>query len=290
MKKINLTLLLLIVMTTISAQEKIMLYPQGPQESNELKEPESWRDKDFLRNISEPRILVFSAKEEVANGTAVLICPGGGYSGVSVVKEGEDIAKWFNARGVTAFVLYYRMPNGHHDIPLKDAQTAMKYIRKTAKKWNINKQKIGVMGFSAGGHLVATLATHNSRKTRPDFAMLIYPVITMDKEFTHKGSRDNLLGKNPSTDQIRIYSNELQVSKKTPPTFIVHAKDDQSVPIKNSQVFYDALIQNNIPAELNIYNQGGHGFGMREKGVDSDSWSQKLEKWLIKQKIIDSRQ
>jgi len=141
----------------ILAQEKIMLYPEGLAESNEIKVTESFRDPEFIINISEPRMLVFPAPKEKSCGTAVLICPGGGYSGVSQIKEGSEIAKWFNNLGVSAFVLYYRMPNGHHEIPLKDAQTAFNIIQQRAKEWNINKKKIGIMGFSAGGHLASTL-------------------------------------------------------------------------------------------------------------------------------------
>ncbi|MHB9054950.1 MAG: alpha/beta hydrolase [Paludibacteraceae bacterium] len=269
------------------AQEKIMLYPNGAVESNELKVAEKWRDSDFLLDISEPRMYSFLAPKEKANGTAVLICPGGGYVGVSVIKEGEEIAKWFNELGVSAFVLYYRMPNGHAEIPLKDAQTALSIIKKRAKEWNINKKKVGIMGFSAGGHLASTVGTHfKNKKERPAFMILGYPVVTMDKILTHKGSRDNLLGKNPSDELVKLYSNELQVTKKTPPTFIVHAKDDRTVPIANSENLLKALQNNKIPAKLVIYDKGGHGFGMRKKGIPADNWPHELENWLRTQKLI----
>ncbi|VBB46910.1 putative xylanase [uncultured Paludibacter sp.] len=279
---------LLLLSFKMTSQEKILLYPKGAAESNELKNKESWRDKDFILDISKPRIMSFIAPAETANGTAVLICPGGGYSGVSVIKEGEEIAKWFNQLGVSAFVLYYRMPNGHYKIPLKDAQTAISIIRKNSKKWRIDKNKIGVMGFSAGGHLASTVGTHFRKKSqRPAFMILGYPVVTMDSTFTHKGSRNNLLGKKPSEELVKLYSNELQVKKSTPPTFIFHAKDDKTVPIKNSENLAEALKKNNIPVQLNEYEKGGHGFGMRPKGIDSDNWPEALKNWLKEQGFIE---
>lgn len=271
------------------AQEKIMLYPNGATESNEITEPESFQRSDFVINITEPRMYAYPVLKEKASGTAVLICPGGGYSGVSVMKEGEEIANWFNNLGVTAFVLYYRMPNGHTEIPLKDAQTAFNIIQQRAKEWNINKKKIGIMGFSAGGHLASTVGTHfKTKNERPAFMILGYPVVTMDKELTHAGSRKNLLGMNPADDLVKLYSNELQVTKKTPPTFIIHAKDDKTVPIANSEQLLKALQQNNVPAELQIFEIGGHGFGMRKNGIPADNWDKLLKKWLIKQKLIQS--
>lgn len=269
------------------AQEEIKLYPNGATESNELKVPESFRDKEFIIDISEARMYAYPAAKDKANGTAVLICPGGGYSGVSQIKEGSEIAKWFNNLGVTAFVLYYRMPNGHPEIPLKDAQTAFSIIHQRAKEWNIRKNKIGIMGFSAGGHLASTVGTHFKTKIqRPAFMILGYPVVTMDKTLTHGGSRKNLLGANPSEDMVKLYSNELQVTKKTPPTFIVHAKDDGAVPIANSENLLKALQANKVSAELQVYDIGGHGFGMRKKNIPADNWSEVLKAWLVKQKLI----
>ena len=269
------------------SQEKILLYPQGATESNELKTEEKWRDMDFLLDISEPRMYAYPASKENNCGTAVLICPGGGYSGVSAVKEGAEIAKWFNELGVSAFVLYYRMPNGHYEIPLKDAQTALSIIHKRAREWKINKKKIGIMGFSAGGHLASTVGTHFKTKAeRPAFMLLAYPVVTMNKDLTHKGSRDNLLGKNPSDELVKLYSNELQVTKKTPPTFIVHARDDGAVPIANSENLLKALQKNKVPAKLVTYDQGGHGFGMRKKGIPVENWPQEMKAWLTERKLI----
>lgn len=289
MTKLNFKTLSISIFITISAmsQEKIMLYPNGPTESNELKVAESFRDPEFIINISEPRMEAFIADKTKANGTAVLICPGGGYSGVSQIKEGSEFAKWFNEMGVSAFVLYYRMPNGHHAIPLKDAQMAFSIIRSHAKDWKIKKSKIGIMGFSAGGHLASTFGTHfKSKAERPAFMLLGYPVVTMDSTFTHKGSRNNLLGKKPSDELVKLYSNELQVSKKTPPTFIVHAKDDGAVPIANSEKLELALKAKNIPVKLVVYDKGGHGFGMRKRNIPADNWPEELRNWMIKMKII----
>lgn len=277
----------LLVFQMTLAQQEIKLYPNGAAESNELQVPESFRDKEFIVDISEARMYAYPAAKEKNNGTAVLICPGGGYSGVSQIKEGSEIANWFNDLGVSAFVLYYRMPNGHPEIPLKDAQTALSIIRQRAKEWNIKKNKIGIMGFSAGGHLASTAGTHFKTKTqRPAFMILGYPVVTMDKTLTHGGSRQNLLGTNPSEDMVKLYSNELQVTKKTPPTFIVHAKDDGAVPIANSENLLKALHANKVSAELQVYDIGGHGFGMRKKNIPADNWPEVLKSWLVKQKLI----
>ena len=284
--KIKSLLALLLLSLTAMAQEKIMLYPEGATDCNELTVPESYRDPEFIVNISQPRMLVFPAAKEKANGTAVLICPGGGYSGVSQIKEGEEFARWFNEMGISAFVLYYRMPNGHTEIPLRDAQKAMSIIRERAKEWNIKKSRIGIMGFSAGGHLASTVGTHCKNKAeRPAFMILGYPVVTMDAKLTHGGSRTNLLGKNPTEEMVKRYSNELQVTKKTPPTFIVHAKDDGAVPIANSENLAKALEANNVPVKLVVYDKGGHGFGMRRKDIPVKEWPEELRKWMREMKF-----
>ena len=281
------SILLITCMLHGFSQEEIKLYPNGPTESNELLTDEKWRDRDFLLDISEPRMYAYPASKDNNCGTAVLICPGGGYSGVSAVKEGAEIAKWFNELGVSAFVLYYRMPNGHYEIPLKDAQTALSIIHKRAREWKINKKKIGIMGFSAGGHLASTVGTHFKTKAeRPAFMLLAYPVVTMNKDLTHKGSRDNLLGKNPSDELVKLYSNELQVNKQTPPTFIIHTRDDGAVPIANSENLLEALQKNKVPAKLVTYDEGGHGFGMRKKGIPVENWPQEMKAWLTERKLI----
>lgn len=266
------------------AQQEIKLYPKGPKESNKLKGAEGYRDPEFIINISEPRMSVYQAPTDKANGVSVIICPGGGYFGVSHIKEGSDIAKWYNELGITAFVLYYRMPNGHYKVPLTDVQTAFRIVRKNAKSWNLDKSKIGIMGFSAGGHLASTAGTHfGCCNKRPAFMILGYPVVTMDSSYTHKGSRNNLLGKSPSEKLVKFYSNELQVKKNTPPTFILHAKDDKTVPIANSENLAKALEAKHIPVKLVEYDKGGHGFGMRKHNIPADNWPEELKAWLISQ-------
>ena len=226
------------------------------------------------------------------NGTAILILPGGGYSHLAIEKEGFKVARWLNASGITGFVLKYRMPSDeimqNKEIgPLQDAQEAMRIIRRNAEKWNLDKQKIGVMGFSAGGHLAATLSTKFGMNTynadnisaRPDFSALIYPVISMKKEITHMGSRTNLLGKNASEENIKAFSNELNVSSTTPPVFLIHATDDYAVPVENSINYFLAAKSNKIPVELHIYEKGGHGFGLGNMPPNSE-WPGTFITWL----------
>lgn len=288
MKHLLISVMILTIGSLLNAQEIIKLYPNGPKESNELTVPENYRDSGFLMNISEPRMIAFPAPKETATGAAVVICPGGGYSGVAFRHEGKDFAKWFNDLGISAFVLYYRMPNGHWKIPLKDAQTALKIVHKRAKEWNIDANKIGIMGFSAGGHLASTVGTHfKSKQQRPAFMILGYPVVTMDSTYTHKGSRRNLLGKNPTEDLVKLYSNELQVTTQTPPTFIVHAIDDKTVPIANSENLLKALQDKKVPAALHKFDVGGHGFGMRKRGIPVDNWTDLLKTWLQTNKLIN---
>ena len=270
----------------LKAQEEIQLYKDGAKQSSGITEAESKDQNNFINNITDARMYAYIAPKESATGAAVLICPGGGYGGVSSDKEGSEIAKWFNQIGISAFVLYYRMPNGHYEIPLQDAQTALEIIHKDAKKWNIRHNKIGIMGFSAGGHLAATAGTHYKTKIqRPDFMILAYPVVTMKQDLTHLGSRNNLLGNNPTEELVNLYSNELQVTKDTPPAFMVHAIDDTVVPIANSEQMLKALLDNNVPAELHKYDVGGHGFGMRKNNIPADNWPDVLKDWLIKNNL-----
>ncbi len=284
--KLLFLLALIISSVSLSAQKEIKLYPNGPKENNGFTE-EKWSRPDFLTQIFDPRMYYYPAPKEIANGTAVLICPGGGYAGISVIKEGKEIAEWFNNLGVTAFVLYYRMPNGHYKVPMTDAFTALKIIHKYAAEWNIDENKIGIMGFSAGGHLASTVGTHFKSKTqRPAFMILGYPVITMNKITTHRGSRENLLGKNPTDKLVKCFSNEMQVTKKTPPTFLVYALDDKAVPPVNSESFYQALLDHGVSAEIHNFEVGGHGFGMRKTGIPADNWNELLKSWLQKNNLI----
>ena len=212
------------------------------------------------------------------NGKCVIICPGGGYAVLSMTHEGRDIRQWLNARGFTCCLLQYRMPRGHHDVPLSDLQQAMRMMR---QRGDLGITHIGVMGFSAGGHLASTAATHYSdAETRPDFQILVYPVITFEKPYTHDGSVYGLLGGEPSQDLIELYSNQKQVTPDTPPAFILAASDDTLVPVKNSLLYYEALIENQVSATMHIYPTGGHGFGWGDNYIYKSDWSDELEKWL----------
>ena len=267
-----------LVSQSLFAQEQkpILLYPNGVP--NSKKAPANYVEKREGYSVSlvtDPTITPYFPAKGMANGTAVIVFPGGGYINLTVTYEGEDIAKAFNKIGVTAFVVKYRLPSDEIMVdktigPLQDAQRAIQIVRERASEWGIKPDKIGIIGFSAGGHLASTLATHfkkavipNTSNTslRPDFAMLIYPVITFGP-FAHTGSRDNLVGKNPSQELIDLYSNEKQITSDTPPCFLIHAEDDDTVPVQNALLFYDALVKNKVKAEIHIFEEGGHGFGM----------------------------
>lgn len=262
------------------AQEEILLYPGGAAESNGLTERIE-RAGEWKADVNVARLFAYPAPKEKATGAAVVICPGGGYAGIAFVKEGDEFARWLNERGISAFVLHYRMPATNYEIPLKDAQTALAFVRHNAKKWHLKRNKIGIAGFSAGGHLAATAGTQfSSADNRPAFMILVYPVITMDAAVTHGGSRNNLIGKNPSEELVRRFSAEQNVNKKTPPAFLTAAEDDRAVPVQNSRSFCEALQANKVPATLKVYQKGGHGFGLRPQGTDSDKWTEALDKWL----------
>lgn len=247
-----------------------------------------------FEKTTNPMLYVYLPPRDKATGTAVLICPGGGYAMLAFGHEGNAIASWLNDNGIAGIILKYRLPS---DLimkdktvgPLQDAQEAIRVIRRNAAAWNIDPAKVGVIGFSAGGHLASTLSTHYTDKVydtkdtisaRPDFSILIYPVITMDASFTHAGSRKNLLGDNPSDDLVNKYSNELQVNEKTPPAFMVHSADDQTVPVKNSIEYYEQLVKFKIPSELHIFQKGGHGYGLGGEKETQSSWPGLCIKWL----------
>jgi acetyl esterase/lipase len=247
-----------------------------------------------FEKTTNPMLYIFLPPREKATGTAVLICPGGGYGALAFGHEGNAIASWLNDNGIAGIILKYRLPS---DLimkdksvgPLQDAQEAMRIIRRNAAIWNIDPKKVGVIGFSAGGHLASTLSTHYAEKVydvtdtvsaRPDFSLLIYPVITMDASFTHAGSRRNLIGENPSDDAIKRFSNELQVNEQTPPAFMVHSADDQTVPVKNSIVYYEQLVRYKIPSELHIFQKGGHGYGLGGSRDTQSAWPGLCINWL----------
>ena len=247
-----------------------------------------------FEKTTNPMLYIFLPPKEKATGTAVLICPGGGYAALAFGHEGNAIASWLNDNGIAGIILKYRLPS---DLimkdksigPLQDAQEAMRIIRRNAAMWNIDPKKVGVIGFSAGGHLASTLSTHYNEKVydvsdtvsaRPDFSLLIYPVITMDSSFTHEGTRRNLIGDNPSSETIRRFSNEFQVNEKTPPAFMVHSADDKTVPVKNSIVYFGQLVKYNIPSELHIFQKGGHGYGLGGGRDTQSAWPSLCINWL----------
>jgi acetyl esterase/lipase len=243
---------------------------------------------------ADPSITVHRAAKP--NGAAMVICPGGGYSGLVVGAEGHGIAAWLNQHGITGVVLEYRLPHGNAHVPLLDAQRAIRITRSRAKEWGIDPHRIGIIGFSAGGHVASTAATHfdagnpaapdpiDRVSSRPDFVGLVYPVISMGEK-GHAGSRKNLLGANPAPGLVDEFSNEKRVTKETPPTYLAHAQDDKVVPIENSQMFYDALLKNHVPAKFVKLASGGHGLN-HYQGPMWDQWQTEFIAWLVSEKII----
>jgi acetyl esterase/lipase len=238
-----------------------------------------------------PTLTPYLPPKGKANGAAMIVCPGGGYSHLAD-HEGRPVAEWLNTIGITAFVLKYRHgPRYHHPTPLKDAQRAMRMLRASASAWQIDPKRIGILGFSAGGHLASTVGTHfapgerdsadpiERASSRPDLMVLIYPVITMGP-LTHSGSKLQLLGENPSDELVTLLSNELQVTKDTPPTFLVHTADDAAVPVENSLRFVDALRKAGVPFELHIYERGRHGFGLGGNDPILSTWPRRCADWL----------
>jgi acetyl esterase/lipase len=296
-------MLLMAAVTEAAEPPATPLYPGEIPGAIEAPDEESLRDPaeawPFYQNISRPTIAAYKPAKQDPKRTAVIIFPGGGYRGVSILKEGYNVARAFNEMGVTAFVVKYRTPSDRHmkdkrTGPLQDAQQAVATVRRDAAKWNIDPARIGVMGFSAGGHLAATTGTQfktpvlsqwHSADVRPDFLMLIYPVITFVDPAVHSGSRTMLLGDAPSQADMQRFSPQLAVSDETPPTFLIHAADDQTVPVANSIRFFEALQARKIPAQLMIYPAGGHGYGLNNATTD-DRWIERCRQWLQSQAWI----
>lgn len=239
-----------------------------------------------------PTITPFPAAKENATGSAVVIFPGGGYARLSDVKEGSEVVKWLHTLGISAFVVKYRLGMRYHQPnQLLDAARAVRIVRSRAKEWNIDPNRIGILGFSAGGHLASTLGTHfdggrpgdkdeiERVSSRPDLMVLIYPVITMG-DFTHAGSKRNLLGENPTPELIKEYSNELRITRETPPTFLVHTMTDASVPVENSMMFAAALRKAGVPFEFHLYERGPHGFGLAPADPILSTWPGRCADWL----------
>lgn len=292
--------LMLLISTHVSAQKTIPLYPGAVPNSKPyaMKEVRMENNGQFVgyRNIAQPTLAVYLPEKSTATGAAVVICPGGGYQMECYETEGTMIAESFQKKGIAALVLKYRLPadsimNDKSVGPLQDAQQAIKTVRQRASEWNINPAKVGIMGFSAGGHLASTAGTHFNKSyipnpenisLRPDFMILIYPVISMEEGLTHKGSRNNLLGPSPSGEQVKLFSNYLQVNPNTPPTWLTHTGDDTVVPVENSIRFYQELIRNKVPAEMHLYPSGNHGFVLKMK---PEEWMKPLFEWMDKSAI-----
>ena len=305
-KRISMLAIVLVMLTgKVNAQQyKLNLWPEGvPGSKTDASYVESFTDGRGRANrvvkVTDPDIAIYLPEKEKANGTAVLICPGGGYQCLAYDHEGFLVAQWLNENGIAGILLKYRLPSDvvmeKKEIgPLQDAQRAMRLIRTHAKEWNIDPNKIGVMGFSAGGHLASTLSTQYHRSVyksldsisaRPDFSVLVYPVVTMNKDYTHMGSRINLIGKEPSDELIQQYSNELQVTSETPKAFVVHSLDDGAVPIENSINYFKALKANKVKGEMHIFQKGGHGYGLDKKDGTQLQWPSMLLKWLEMNKL-----
>jgi acetyl esterase/lipase len=301
MKKIVFLFIQILILNTLCLGQNYYL----PLWTNEIPNSQKTNEIEIrdttnavrISYVQNPDISVYLPSKGIATGQAVMICPGGGYRRLAYDKEGTDIAKWLNSKGIAGIVLKYRLPISEsniisHKSPLLDAQRAIRLIRYHADEWNIKKDKIGIMGFSAGGHLASTAGTHydicnandtdpvDSISSRPDFMILIYPVITFNETFTHNGSRTALIGKKLDHELVQYYSNELHVKKDTPPTFIIHAGDDGAVPVENSLLFYRALKDNGIKVELHIYPEGGHGFSLAIGRGYLETWPDRCIDWL----------
>lgn len=301
MKTFKILLLLgLLLPLNMRAQEIINLYPGAIPNSKQssMKEASGSNAGGFITGVTNPTLEIYLPENGKATGAAVVICPGGAYRGLAYPSEGVRTAKEFARNGVAAFVLKYRLPSDEIMTdkkigPLQDAQQAIKVVRENASKYGIDANRVGIMGFSAGGHLASTEATHyretvienaNNTNLRPDFLILIYPVISMKDSLTHADSKANLLGKNPPKELVDKYSNELQVTEDTPPTYITQTGDDNVVDVDNSIVFYEALRHHKVPAEMHLYPKGNHGFVLSKP---AEEWISPIIKWMKYTKMIN---
>lgn len=300
MKKL---VLFLLFASPIMAQDFLPLYPASiPNSKPVANKQKVTKGVDGIERISDvtvPTYRFFPAPGSTKPTSCVVICPGGGYRILASSHEGYDIAAKFNEIGVSALVLYYRLPADSAQVekkyaPLQDAQFAIALVRTNTVKWNVDPAKVGIMGFSAGGHLAATASTHFTKdytgvlagaNLRPDFSILLYPVISV-RSFGHGGSSQNLLGKNPTEEELVLFSNEEQVNAQTPKAFIVHAADDNAVPLKNSLLYAEKLTANKVPVDLHVYAKGGHGFGLNNKTTSGDLWFDRLTTWLKANQLL----
>lgn len=302
MKSKSLLLPLLLSITSATAQDMtVKLWPEGipgAKKSDTYHEEIVMNDRDLPRvsKVTDPELLVYLPPKEKATGAAVVICPGGGYGILAIDHEGYDIAEWLNEMGIAGIILKYRLPSDEimedRSVgPLQDAQEAIRTVRRKAAEWSLSPDKIGVMGFSAGGHLAGTASTMYTERVytskdnisaRPDFSLLIYGVLSMQEGITHGGSKKSLLGDKPGKDKTDRFSNELRVDTKTPPAFLVHSLDDDAVPVENSIRYYQALRKAGVTGELHIYESGGHGYGLAPNGATESMWPEACKAWMKK--------
>ena len=285
----------------VETPKEELLWP-ADHAANQGDEPRTVDSPEWTERVTKsPTLTYFLPDKENRNGAAIVICPGGGYSGLARETEGREVAEWCREHGIVGVVLRYRCGGGKNlaPVPLQDVQQAIRTVRANAKALGVDPNKIGVCGFSAGGHLASTAATMfddgdakssdpiAQQSSRPDFAVLVYPVITLVGDAAHRGSRNNLLGPDSSDELAAEWSTDQRITDQTPPTFLVHASDDGGVLPKNSILFYEALLANRVQAEMHIYEVGGHGFGMFRDKRPADLWPNELEGWLKARKIID---
>lgn len=303
--KLILVLAFLLLSPLFSQEYSLLLWEKNTPNHSNVHVEETSETTDLLRiqQVDKPMIEVYLPSKKSQTGGAVVICPGGGYRILAYEWEGKDVAKWFNSNGIAAIVLKYRLPHTPNNIegrlsPFLDLQRAVRQTRFNAEKWNINPNKVGIMGFSAGGHLASILGTHfednffttdniDTISCRPNFMILMYPVITFKEPYLHNGSRSFLIGDSPDSALVNYYSNELHVTDNTPPTFLVHASDDKSVPVQNSLMFYDELSKHNVQSEMHIFPEGGHGFGLAVGKGRLEQWKDMCIGWIrhtLKQK------
>ncbi|MBD0834186.1 alpha/beta hydrolase [Aestuariibaculum suncheonense] len=291
----------LLMSCIIYAQDSMNLWPKGNMPNSKKISLEHIEEHERITQISEPKLLMFFPPKEEQNGTSILILPSGGYQKLTYNLGGIQLAKWYNTQGITAFVLLYRLPNSPDLIvseqgPVQDAQRAMKIIRHNAKAWNLDKDKVGIYGASAGGHLASTIATHitdfsmigddlDNERFIPNFMVLVSPVISLGK-FTHEGSKTNFLGKHCSWENIHYYSNEHQVTANTPPTILFHAQNDETVNPMNSILFYEAMLKHNVKGSLHIFPKGEHKIGIYNASDLTDEWKTISTKWLKEMEFI----
>jgi acetyl esterase/lipase len=282
------------------AAEVVPLWPEGVPGLLPGAGPEVEVDAR-VSNVHHPSLTVYLAPEGTRNGTAVVVCPGGAYQRLAIDKEGTAVARWLNSLGVSAFVLKYRLRDYGHPAPLRDVLRAVRLVRARAVPWKLAPDRVGVMGFSAGGHLASSAATLfdapegrtgaelDTVSARPDFAVLVYPVISMTGPAAHAGSRESLIGQNPAADLAAHLSTDLQVSRQTPPTFLVHGGTDQSVAPENSVAFYSALRREGVPAEIHVYQQGAHGVGLEPNHGPISDWPKRCAEWLAARGLLTAR-